>query len=79
MTREMRRRTQEAQRSGRGFTPPGPGTPGRTRRGGGCCLIVILAIIALFVYAYVTSYVIKPKEDKEGMGPVRTVVASEMG
>ena len=68
-SRETRRRAGQSQRTGRGSTPPGPGGPRRPQNRGGCCLILIIAIIASIVYAFVQSYFFPKKSEPEAPKP----------
>ncbi|MEN6371240.1 MAG: hypothetical protein ABFD64_04420 [Armatimonadota bacterium] len=61
-SREERRRMSQAQRTGRGFTPPGPG---QQRRGSGCCLFLLLLVVAIIAYAYIEAYWLAPKREKQ--------------
>jgi len=61
-SRETRRRMSQTRRTGRGFSPPGPGQP---RSGGGCCIFLIVLTVALIIYAFVESYLLTPAQERE--------------
>lgn len=61
-SRESRRRMEQARRTGRGFSAPGPGQP---RRSGGCCIFLIILVVAIVVYAYVESYWLAPERERQ--------------
>ncbi|MEN6521562.1 MAG: hypothetical protein ABFD46_10505 [Armatimonadota bacterium] len=61
-SREERRRMSQSQRTGRGFTPPGPG---QQRRSSGCCLFLILLIAAIIIYAYIDAYWLAPQREQQ--------------
>lgn len=77
-SREERRRASQAQRTGRGFTPPGPGQP---KKSGGCCIFLILLVVAIIVYAYVDAYWLSPQREqqrKEEKSSVSSVIVTRL-